>query len=472
MTPWEITVGLEVHVQLATRTKLFCRCACAFGAPPNSLVCPVCLGHPGVLPVLNRKAVDHGIQAALVLGMEVHPSSKFDRKNYFYPDLPKGYQISQFDEPIATGGAINLSSGRSIRIHRLHLEEDAGKNIHDRGAFGLVDFNRAGTPLAEIVSEPDIASAEEARAYLEELRGRLRWAGVGDCDMEKGNLRVDVNVSVAPEGQRVTGTRAEVKNVNSFSSVVAAIHFERDRQVALLEAGERVVLETRTWDEESGKTRSMRSKEEADDYRYFPEPDLPRLEIDPEHIQSLQKSLPESSADTRRRWERNQGLPEKDAGILAAERSIALFFDSLLGKGVDPAEASKWVQNGVLARVSPSELEASNLTPAFLSEVLEMLAQRKINRQGVGLMLDAAAEGNDSPPSTLLESLGLGLQDDPDELDAACNRAIQAMPSAAKDVEAGKEKAVGALMGFVMKESGGRADPDMVRNLLLQKLRG
>ncbi len=472
MTRWEITVGLEVHVQLATRTKLFCRCACAFGAPPNSQVCPVCLGHPGVLPVLNRKAVDHGIQAALVLGMEIHPSSKFDRKNYFYPDLPKGYQISQFDEPIATGGSIDLFSGNSIRIHRLHLEEDAGKNIHDRGAFGLVDFNRAGTPLAEIVSEPDIASAEEARAYLEELRGRLRWAGVGDCDMEKGNLRVDVNVSVAPEGQRVTGTRAEVKNVNSFTAVVAAIRHERDRQVALLEEGGKVVLETRTWDEESGKTRSMRSKEEADDYRYFPEPDLPRLELDHEHIQTLQQSLPESASDTRRRWERDHGLPEKDASVLAAERSIALFFDSAVTKGIDPSEASKWIQNGVLARVSPSELEASNLTPAFLSGVLEMLAQRKINRQGVGSMLDAAAKGDESPPSTLLESLGLGLQDDADELDAACNRAIQAMPAAAKDVEAGKEKAVGALMGLVMKESGGRADPGMVRNLLLQKLRG
>ncbi len=422
--------------------------------------------------MLNRKAVDYGIQAALALDMEIHPSSKFDRKNYFYPDLPKGYQISQFDEPIATKGKIALSAAREIRIHRLHLEEDAGKNIHDRGPFGLVDFNRAGTPLAEIVSEPDIESAEEAKAYLTELKNRLRWVGAGDCDMEKGNLRVDVNISLAPKGKRATGTRAEIKNVNSFSSVVSAIQYEEKRQKKILEAGESVVLETRTWDEATQTTRTMRSKEEADDYRYFPEPDLPRLEIDPEHIASLRQNLPESPTEIRLRWENELKLSEKDTLMLTSERAIALFFESAIERGIPPNEASKWIQNGVLARVAPTELMDSELTPDFLAEVLRLLDGRKINRQGAGALLDAAANGDSSGPENLLESLGLELQDDATELDAACDRAIENMPSAAQDVREGKEKAVGALMGLVMKESGGRADPAIVRQLLLTKLQG
>jgi len=470
---WEPTIGLEVHVQLQTRTKLFCRCETVFGAEPNTHVCPVCLGHPGVLPVLNRRAVALGVRAALALGMSVPPESKFDRKNYFYPDLPKGYQISQFDEPLGREGRIVLANGHTVRLLRLHLEEDAGKLVHDRGPGGLADFNRAGTPLAEIVSHPDLRTPEEAREYLERLKETLRWAEVSDCDMEKGNLRVDVNVSVAPPGKRATGTRAEIKNVNSFAFVVQALEFEIARQVAVLEQGGQVLQETRTWDEKSAATRSMRSKEEADDYRYFPEPDLPRLILDAGWLEEERRALPESPAACRTRYEKELGLSTYDAKVLTADRAIAAFFEELLAAGIGPKEAANWTGNEVLARVPPGEsLGAMPLRAAPLAGALKLLAERRTNRNGVRTMLDRWMEGETRSPEELLKALGLAVQNDADALREVCLRALAAQPAAAEDVRNGREKALGALLGFVMRETRGAADPKLARELLLREIRG
>ena len=469
---WEPTIGLEVHVQLATRTKLFCGCAWQFGVEPNTRVCPVCLGHPGVLPVLNERALEQGARAALTLGMSVNRESKFDRKNYFYPDLPKGYQISQYDEPLGSDGVIVLLGGERIGIERLHLEEDAGKAIHDRGDFGLVDFNRAGAPLAEIVSRPEIHAAEQARQYLEELKERLRWAGVSDCDMEKGNLRVDINVSVAPEGQRASGTRTEVKNVNSFASVVAAIEHEVARQTGVIEGGGAVQQETRTWDETAGRTRVMRTKEDAHDYRYFPDPDLPRLILEPEWIEAQRAALPETRAARQTRYRDELGLSDYDAGVLTAERATSEFFEELLKEGVDPKPAANWVSNAVLKLVpAGADLSAVPVRAPALAEGVRLMDEGRTNQNGVRRMLAAWAGGATESAEQLLASLGLEVQSDAGELREICRRAIEAQPRAAEDVRAGKDKAIGALLGFVMKETSGAADPRLTRQLFLELLR-
>ncbi|TAH38758.1 MAG: Asp-tRNA(Asn)/Glu-tRNA(Gln) amidotransferase subunit GatB [Planctomycetota bacterium] len=468
---WEPTIGLEVHVQLATRTKLFCRCAWRFGAQPNTLVCPVCLGHPGVLPVLNARAVEQGARAALSLGMTVNRESKFDRKNYFYPDLPKGYQISQFDEPLAQHGSIRLDDGTHVRIRRLHLEEDAGKAIHDRGDFGLVDFNRAGAPLAEIVSEPDLATPPQATEYLDRLKQTLRWAGVSDCDMEKGNLRVDINVSVAPAGRRATGTRCEVKNVNSFQSVARALEHEIGRQIAVLESGGTVRQETRTWDEAAGQTRVMRVKEEADDYRYFPDPDLPRLQLSAEWIEAQRAALPEPQAQRRRRYEQALGLSEYDARVLTAERETSAYFERLLAAGSAPKEAANWLVNDVLSWVPPGGgVDDQPIPPEYLAAVLQLRHDGRINRNGGRALLEARAGGDLRSPQELVSALGLETQSDAGALEQACRRAIAAQPKAADDVRAGKEKALGALLGFVMRETRGAADAGKTRAILLRLL--
>ena len=471
-TSWEPTLGLEVHVQLATATKLFCRCPWRFGAEPNTLICPVCLGHPGVLPVLNGRAVEQAARAALSLGMTVSRSSKFDRKNYFYPDLPKGYQISQFDEPLAQHGRVALDDGSVVRIRRLHLEEDAGKAIHDRGDFGLVDFNRAGAPLAEIVSEPDLHAPAQAKEYLEKLKQTLRWAGVSDCDLEKGNLRVDVNVSVAPAGRRASGTRCEIKNVNSFANVVKAIEFEIGRQIALLEGGGRVRQETRSYDELAGETRTMRAKEEADDYRYFPEPDLPRLELSAAWLAAQAAALPEPPAARRARYRAQLQLPEYDAGVLTAERTTSDYFERLLAGGLAPKEAANWLMNDVLARVpAGGTVEDQPIGPDYLAAVLALVGSGRTNRNGGRAVLEAYAGGDRRAPAALGAALGWERKADAGELQAICARAIAALPKAAEDVRAGKEKALGALLGFVMRETKGAADAAATRELLLALLR-
>ncbi|HEX9792985.1 MAG TPA: Asp-tRNA(Asn)/Glu-tRNA(Gln) amidotransferase subunit GatB [Planctomycetota bacterium] len=469
---WEPTIGLEVHVQLATASKLFCRCAAVFGGEPNTRTCAVCLGHPGVLPVCNEQALVLGARAALALGMTVQAESKFDRKNYFYPDLPKGYQISQFDEPLARDGALPLPGGGEAGIERLHLEEDAGKAVHDRGDFGLVDFNRAGTPLAEIVGRPDLESPEDAKAYLEVLKERLIWAGVSDCDMEKGNLRVDVNVSLALPGARATGTRVEVKNLNSFVAVGIALEHEFARQAAILDTGGAVAPETRHWDDETASTRSMRSKEEALDYRYFPDPDLPRLVLEPAWIEAQRAALPASAAVRRRRYREELGLGEHDARVLTGEPAIANCFDALLAAGTPAKAAANALANEVLARVPAAELAASPLDPDFLAAALALLEAGRTNRNGLRALIDARLGGAAAAPETLLAELGLEMRADAGELAAACEKAMAALPQAVAAVRAGKDKALGALLGRVMQETGGAADPAAVRALLIERIGG
>jgi len=468
---WRTVVGLEVHCQLGTRAKLFCGCAAEFGAAPNTRVCQLCAGHPGTLPVLNAGAARLALRAALALGCTLERESRFDRKHYFYCDLPKGYQISQYARPIATGGGITLASGRFVRLRRIHIEEDAGKAIHDRGAHTLVDLNRAGVPLIEIVSEPDLAGAEEAHEYLTRLKETLQFAGVSECDMEKGSLRCDVNVSVHREGEPL-GTRVELKNLNSFRNVVAALEHEVARQVSEREAGRALRQETRLYDAERGETRAMRSKEDEDDYRYFPEPDLPPLVLTEAEIELARAGLPEPPEARRARWQSELGLSAYDAGVLGASRALADFFDETARLSGAPKEAANWLANDVAAILSETRatLAGSRLTPARLAELIGLERGGALNKAGARRVLEALFT-QDQSPAELVTALGLAQVNDAAEIEAWCCAAIAANERAAQDVRRGELKALGALVGRVMKSSAGRANPELVRATLLELLR-
>ncbi|HET9227400.1 MAG TPA: Asp-tRNA(Asn)/Glu-tRNA(Gln) amidotransferase subunit GatB [Thermoanaerobaculia bacterium] len=480
---YEAVIGLEVHVQLLTETKMFCRCPNRFGAAPNTLVCPVCLGYPGTLPVINREAVDLAVRLALALGCDVRPRSVFARKNYFYPDLPKGYQISQFDRPIADGGRLPLSQHeKRVRLERLHLEEDAGKLLHEAPGGGalpgqsLVDFNRCGVPLVEIVSQPEMSTAAEAADYLQTLHQLLLYTAASDANMEEGSLRCDANVSVRREGETKLGTKAEVKNLNSFRNVARAIDFEIGRQVQILESGGRVVQETRSFDADAGTTRLLRSKEEAHDYRYFPEPDLPALVLAPERIESIRTALSELPWERRARLVSQYGLPPADAGVLTAWRELADYFEaaaSAMTSGANPKGIANWVMGEVLRETKERKIEISHLAmaipPERLAAIVRLVDEGRISNSAAKEVFAAVWESGEEPAATV-ERLGLGQVSDTAQIERWIEEVVEANPAQVGQFRAGKAQVLGFLVGQVMKRSGGRADPKVVQQLLRQAL--
>ena len=472
---YETIIGLEVHVELATASKVFCSCPVEFGGEPNTRVCPVCLGLPGTLPVLNKRAVEFAVRAALALNCEVHPSSQFARKNYFYPDMPKNYQISQYDRPLATGGYVEFEvDGRTVRvgIRRVHMEEDTGKLLHEGVEGGsLVDFNRAGVPLLEIVSEPDIRSPEEARLYLQELRTILLYTGVSDVRMEEGSLRCDANVSIRPRGSREWGTLTEVKNMNSFRSVERALAYEVKRQREIIESGGRVVRETRHWDESRGETFSSRSKEEAHDYRYFPEPDLLPLILDPAWVREIGERMPELPAQRRRRLVEEYGLPAYDAGVLTASKSLGDFFDRTVRLYDDAKAVSNWLMGEVsrVLRERDLDIERSALTPENLASMLRLIDDGTISGKIAKSVLEEMVDtGKD--PRAIVEEKGLVQISDEGQLLPLVRRIIEENPGPVADYRGGKKKALGFLVGQVMKETRGKANPQLVNELFRREL--
>jgi aspartyl-tRNA(Asn)/glutamyl-tRNA(Gln) amidotransferase subunit B len=476
---FEAVIGLEVHAQLLTASKIFCGCSTAFGAAPNSQICPVCLGLPGALPVLNRAAVDHAIRAALALGGAVQARSIFARKNYFYPDLPKGYQISQYELPIAIGGAIEFSSGgetRRVGITRLHMEEDAGKLLHegfaDADRKSYVDFNRSGVPLIEIVSEPDLRSAADAAEFFSRLRAILVWLGVNDGSMEEGSLRCDANVSVRPRGQAALGTKAEVKNLNSFRFLHKALEHEIERQIEVLSDGGRVVQETRLWDAAAGRTVSMRSKEEAHDYRYFPEPDLPPVTVAADRLERIRAAMPELPEARRRRFVGAFGLPEYDAGQLTQSRGIADYFEAAVAAGAPAKAASNWIM-GELARVLKehgADIAASPIDASRLAGLIALVEKGTISgsmAKGVFDKMYASSRTADA----IVAAEGLAQIDDESQIVALIAEVLAANAGPVADFRGGKASAFGFLVGKVMKAAGGKANPKRV-NELLQKALG
>jgi aspartyl-tRNA(Asn)/glutamyl-tRNA(Gln) amidotransferase subunit B len=474
---YETVIGLEVHVELHTKSKIFCGCSTEFGAPPNSHTCPVCLGHPGVLPVLNAQAVDYAMKAAMALNCEIGDVSKFDRKNYFYPDSPKAYQISQFDQPIGLNGYIDIEvdgQTKRIGITRLHLEEDAGKLTHiDGGYASLVDFNRVGTPLVEIVSEPDISSPEEAKAYLEKLRAIMQYCDVSDVKMEEGSMRCDANISLRPYGQKELGTRAELKNMNSFRGVLRGLEYEQFRQGEILDEGGIVVQETRRWDETQGKTFSMRSKEEAHDYRYFPDPDLVTLHIDQAWKDRIKASIPELPDARKARYTTELGLPSYDAEVITSSKPLADLFENSLQYTSDAKAVSNWIMGDLLG---------------YLNSTGQELAEVKLSGQGLGEMIGLIEKGTISSkiaktvfkemltsgklPGQVVEEQGLVQISDEGAILAIVNEVIADNPASVEDYKAGKDKAIGFLVGQVMKRSKGKANPGLANKLLVEALKG
>jgi aspartyl-tRNA(Asn)/glutamyl-tRNA(Gln) amidotransferase subunit B len=470
---WETVIGLEVHVQLRTRTKLFCACRATFGDPPNTNVCPTCLGLPGALPVPNAEAVRLGARAALALGCSVHPVSVFARKNYFYPDLPKGYQISQFDLPLATGGRVVFESperGRiEVGITRLHLEEDAGKLIHDRfPGKTAVDLNRAGTPLAEIVSEPELRSPAEARAYLVTLRQVLVYAGVSDCSMEQGSLRVDANLSTRRPGQATLGTKAEVKNLNSFAHVERALAAERERQIGLLERGERVAQVTLLFDAGTGQVRPLRSKEESHDYRYFPDPDLPPLVLAPDWVAERRGELPEMPEARRARFERAFALSAYDARVLTGEIALADYYEAVVAAGVEPKTAANWVMGDVMT--SYNETGAFPVEAPRLAALARLVRERVVSHQAARRVYAELATSPREAPRAAAERLGLLQVSDQTALAGWVDEVLSGHPAEVARYRAGETRLLGFFVGQVMKRSGGRADPKGVQPVLVERL--
>ena len=475
---FEAVIGLEIHAQLHTASKMFCGCSTAFGAPPNTHVCPVCLGLPGALPVLNRAAVDHALRAALALECRINETSIFARKNYFYPDLPKGYQISQYEQPLASRGVIEFavaSSSRRVGITRVHLEEDAGKLLHegfpDSNRKSYVDYNRSGTPLIEIVTDPDLRSAADAADCFSRLRAILVWLGVNDGNMEEGSLRCDANVSVRPVGADVLGTKAEVKNLNSFRFLQKALEYEIDRQIDLLAEGGRVVQETRLWDSAAGVTVSMRSKEEAHDYRYFPEPDLPPLVVQNQQVTAIRGAMPELPDARRRRFVSVHGLPEYDALQLTQSRALAEFFEEAVAAGGGAKGVSNWMM-GELARAlkqSARDISQSPIRPAQLAELIGLIATGTISgaiAKGVFETMFASGRG----AGDIVRTEGLTQLDDEAEIVQSIAAVLGRETDAVVQYRAGKAAAFGFLVGQVMKATAGRANPRRVNELLKRAL--
>ena len=480
MNRYEAVIGLEVHAQLETASKIFCGCSTGFGAPPNTSVCPVCLGVPGSLPVLNRTAVDYGIRAALALGCRINERSIFARKNYFYPDLPKGYQISQYEQPLASQGALEYQTPvglRHVGITRVHLEEDAGKSLHEGFADSerrtYVDYNRSGTPLIEIVTEPDLRSAGDASEFFSRLRAILVWLEVSDGNMEEGSLRCDANVSVRPSGTSPLGTKAEVKNLNSFRFLQKALAYEIDRQIQVLDEGGRVVQETRLWDSASGVTMSMRGKEEAHDYRYFPEPDLPPLVVDPARVAAIKEAMPELPEARWRRFVTRYELPDYDAGHLTESRALADFFETTVAAGAPSKAASNWMM-GELARALKETgrgIAESPVPPDRLAELLGLIEKGEIS----GAIAKGVFEkmfGSSRAASDIVQAEGLTQIDDESQIVGLIADVLSQNADAVRQYHAGKFAIFGFLVGQVMKATSGKANPKRVNELLKRSLDG
>ncbi|MNZ60349.1 Aspartyl/glutamyl-tRNA(Asn/Gln) amidotransferase subunit B [compost metagenome] len=465
-----------MHVELHTKTKIFCGCSTEFGAPPNSHTCPVCLGHPGVLPVLNRQAVDYAMKAAMALNCKIGDVSKFDRKNYFYPDSPKAYQISQYDQPIGEHGYIDIEvDGRTKRIGitRLHLEEDAGKLTHvDGGYASLVDFNRVGTPLVEIVSEPDISSPEEAKAYLEKLRAIMQYCDVSDVKMEEGSMRCDANISLRPEGQKEFGIRAELKNMNSYRGVQRGLEYEQYRQAEILDDGGVVVQETRRWDEAQGKTFSMRGKEEAHDYRYFPDPDLVSIHIDEAWKERIRASIPELPDARKVRYASQYGLPDYDAGVITSSKAVADLFESSLEYTSDAKSVSNWIMGDLLGYLNSNGLELADvkLTGQGLGEMINLIEKGTISTKIAKTVFKEMLQSG-KLPGQIVEEQGLVQISDEGAILAIVQEVVANNPASVQDYKAGKDKAIGFLVGQVMKQSKGKANPGLANKLLVEVLK-
>lgn len=468
---YEVVIGLEVHAQLKTKSKIFAPDKNEFGQEPNTLTSPITLGMPGVLPVLNKECVNMGILTGLALNCEIPSRCKFDRKQYFYPDLPKGYQISQYDEPICVNGHIEID-GKRIGITRAHLEEDAGKLVH-AGANGiagstysLVDLNRAGTPLLEIVSEPDMRSSEEAKNYMEELRNIVRYIGVCDGNLEEGSMRCDANISIMPKGSKEFGTRAEIKNVNSFAALQRAIEYEIERQIEIVEEGGEVVQETRLWDDASRETRSMRGKEDAHDYRYFPEPDLMPLEISREWVEEIRAKMPELPSQKRKRYQ-EIGLSEYDASVIVEQMGLALFFDKVLELGANPKTAVNFIMGEITAYLKEEHIEITDtkLTPDNLAELISLIEKGTIsNNIGKQIIIEMMKDGTKA--SVIVEKKGLSQISDEGAIKELVQKVVDAHPNEVEAYKNGKTNLLGFFVGQVMKETKGRANPKTVNQLI------
>lgn len=486
---WETVIGLEIHAQLSTESKIFCGCSTRFGDEPNANTCPVCLGLPGALPVLNRRAVELGARAALALSLQINEQSIFARKNYFYPDLPKGYQISQYDQPFSEHGELEIMTAERdeaghphewrplrVRITRLHLEEDAGKNVHEGlplvDRFSYIDLNRAGTPLAEIVTEPDFRSSWEAYDYVNYVRQALQWVGASDADMEKGNLRCEANVSVRRVGDEKLGTKVELKNLNSVRFMQRAIEFEIERQIELIESGGRVTQETRLWDERAGQTRVMRSKEEAHDYRYFPEPDLPPLAISQELIERVRASMPELPDARRRRFAEEYNLSYNDATQLTSNRALADYYEEAARASNNPRAAANWIRSELLRELEAAGITADKcpVTPAELGALVRLIDEGKISgKQGKDVLVEMFASGKAA--SAIIEERGLVQVSDTAEIDAIVEQVLTANPQQLAQYREGKEALFGFFVGQVMKASKGKANPKVVNERLKEKIK-
>ena len=485
---WETVIGLEIHAQLSTESKIFCGCSTRFGDEPNENTCPVCLGLPGALPVLNRRVIELGARAALSLGLHINNQSIFARKNYFYPDLPKGYQISQYDQPFSANGELEIMTAerdeaghpvewraKKLTITRLHLEEDAGKNVHEGlpeiDRYSYIDLNRAGTPLAEIVTEPDFRSSWEAYDYVNHVRRALQWVGASDADMEKGNLRCEANVSVRRIGDDKFGTKVELKNLNSVRFMHRAIEFEINRQIGVLEAGGQLQQETRLWDERAGETRVMRSKEEAHDYRYFPEPDLPPLIVSDEFVEQVRAAMPELPEARRRRFMEQYGLSFSDASQLTSERSLADYFEKAAAASGNPRTAANWIRSELLRELESAGLlaQASPLPPEELGALVRLIAEEKISgKQGKDVLVEMFKTGKGA--AVIIEEQGLVQLSDSSEIDALIDTVIGAHQQQLESYRSGKESLFGFFVGQVMKASKGKANPKVVNERLQKKL--
>ncbi len=475
---YESVIGLEVHVQLNTETKIFCKCPTKFGSEPNTQTCPVCLGLPGVLPVLNEEVLKKGILAGLAINCKIAEYSKFDRKNYFYPDLPKAYQISQYDKPICEKGYVDIIADgdkKRIGVTRLHLEEDAGKSIHSEipgKDVSFVDLNRTGVPLAEIVSEPDMRTGEEAYQYLTKMKSIMKYIGVSDVNMEEGSLRCDVNISVREKGVQTLGEKVEIKNLNSFKAVKAAISYERERQISLVEAGKKdeIVQETRLWDADKNITFSMRSKEDAHDYRYFPDPDLPPVILDKEYIDAIAVTMPELPDEKMQRFISEFSLSEYDASVLTSVRQLAEYYEQVVKNGVDAKKASNWIQSELLGRIDDAEMiETFNVSADMLAELLKLIDDNTISGKIAKKVFNDMIESG-KKAGEIVEEQGLKQVTDTSEIEPIIDRVIEANPQSVEDFRNGKEKAIGFLVGQIMKESRGKANPKIVNELLRKKM--
>lgn len=473
---YEAVIGLEIHAQLLTQSKIFCGCSTRFGSEPNTQVCPVCLGMPGVLPVLNKKAIEYTIKTGLALNCEISRYSRFARKNYFYPDLPKGYQISQYELPLCLNGYLDIEVDgvvRRIGLVRIHLEEDAGKNIHETDSdYSLVDLNRAGVPLMEIVTRPDIRSPQEASIFMKELRNILRYLGVCDGNMEQGSLRCDANVSVRPVGSSELGVKTEIKNINSFRFVEKALQYEIKRQIEVIEKGGVVIQETRLWDSKTETTQSMRSKEEAHDYRYFPEPDLVPVEIPEEFIDQLKRELPELSIPKRKRFMRDYNLPEYDASFLTEELPRAVWFEEAVKEGVPPKIAANWIM-GELSRLlndNQMSIEHSRVTPSLFREMVRLMDNGTISQKIAKTVFEEIFRTGKNPQEIVKEK-GLEQIKDVEAIENAVTEVLKNNPVEVERYLKGEEKLIGFFVGQVMKITRGKASPQLVNEILKKRLR-